>query len=196
MKDLGSATRHATQTRVNQILKDTMNRLFGEKLKPIDFDRRPRFQVQLRERIVQNTNRIDVPVVIPLMMQSADYVHFGTAVVHRFTTTIQDLVIGHGVALGIAEVRSKRTEGATIDTYIRRVKMGVNVIVRVISVDTLTDKISQLTQFVERDIVLVQPQPVLQAESLADLDFFTNSVPIRQFFDHHDSSSRERGKPT
>ena len=58
--------------------------LFGQVLEPVDFDRRPALQVQPRIGLVQDADDVQVPVVLHLMVQAADDVHLGAAIVDRF----------------------------------------------------------------------------------------------------------------
>ena len=75
--------------------------------------------MQLRVGVMQDANDVDVPVVFLLMMQAADNVHLGTAVVDASCPRAKNLLVAHHVAALVAEVRSKSAKRAAVDADIR-----------------------------------------------------------------------------
>ena len=110
------------------------HRLPGEMLKPVDLDRRPALQVQLRIGVVQDADDVQVPLELHLVVQAADDVHLGAAVVDRFAAAGQDLLVAHRVPLRVAQVGAERAERAAIHADVRRVQMRVDVVVGEVAV--------------------------------------------------------------
>ena len=104
VENLCTATRHAAHAYVFELLNDFSGWSLFQKLKPINFDRRPSFQVQLWKVLVQEADHITIPCKLSLVMQSADHVQFCTTVVCGFLTTSDDLFIGKGVAFVTAKI--------------------------------------------------------------------------------------------
>ena len=62
--------------------------------------------------VVQQPDDVEIPVVVPLVVQTADDVHLGRAGLDRFLAAGEDLFVAHHVAAGIAEVGTEGAERA------------------------------------------------------------------------------------
>src|SRR5882724_10971889 len=125
VEDLGTATREATEPSINHVFQHAANALICQPAKPVDLDGRPSLEVQLGIGFVQDADEIEIPVVFSLMMESADDMHLGTACGGGFGAAGEDLLVAHGVALGLAEVRAEGAEHAAINADVGRVEMRV-----------------------------------------------------------------------
>src|SRR6185437_13603898 len=128
-------------------------------------------QVQPRIGLVQNANDVQIPLVLHLVVQAADDVHLGAAALDRLAAALENLLVAHQITLRIAQVRTERAERAAIDADVRRVQMGIDVVVGEVAVLALADRIGQFAQFVEIDFRLIEKQSLIERQSLAGQDF-------------------------
>ena len=105
------------------------------------------------------------------MVQAADDVHLGAAVLDRFGAAGEDLLVAHQVTLRVAQIGAKRAEHAAIDADVRRVEMRVDVVVGEVAVLALADEIGQLANFRQRHFGLLQHEAIFEREPLAGFDF-------------------------
>ena len=117
---------------------------------------------------------LQVPVVFALMMQAADDVHFGAAVLDGFAAAGEDLLVGHQVTLGVAQIGAERAEHAAIDADVRRVEVRVDVVVGDVAVLPLADEVGELADFGQRDVGAFEDEAVVEREALAGFDFFAD----------------------
>ena len=129
--------------------------------------------------LVQRADHAAVPLVLRLVVQPADDVHLGAAVVDRLLPAGEDLLVVHQVALGVAQVGAKRTERAAIHAHVRGVEVRVDVVVGRVAVLPLADQIGQLADFGQRRIVAVERQPVVERQPLAGFDLLANRLQQR-----------------
>ncbi len=174
VKNFGSAACATSQACVDHVLEDPTDRLFRLTCKPIDFDGCPGFEVQRWEFFVQQTDDVAIPLVLCLVVESSDDVHFGRAGVDGLLSPGKDLLVGHGVAFGVTQVGAKRTERTAIDADVGWVEMGVDVVVGEITVFAFADQVGQLAQFGERDIGAVEQHAIVEREAFARFDFFAD----------------------
>ena len=85
-----------------------------------------------------------VPVVTEFVVQPADDMHLGTAVIVGFLPSSDDLFVTHRVTLGVSQIGAKRAETAAIDANVRWVQVGVDVVVTHIAIDLLAFPVGQL----------------------------------------------------
>ncbi len=78
-----ATTRHAAQSCVSQILQNVFERILGQKLKPVDLNGCPAFEMKLWIGVVKDFDDMTIPVVSALMVQSAYNVHFSASIVDR-----------------------------------------------------------------------------------------------------------------
>ena len=162
MKNFGSTARHASQSYFSQVLEDLFDTLFSQELEPIDLDGRPGLQVQGRVSVIQILDDVPVPVVFLLVMQATDDMQFRATVVDGFLSPGDDLLVVHHVTLFAAQISTKCAKIATINAYIRRVEMGVNVVVTYIAVDSLPDDVGQLPDVIDRNVRLIKEHTVVE----------------------------------
>ncbi len=174
MEDLGAAARHAAQAGIDQVLQDLAQRLFGQVLEPIDLDAGPALEVQLGIGLVQDANDVDVPLVRHLVMQAADDVHLGAAVLDRLAAALQDLLVAHHVPFRVAQIGAESAEDAAVDADVRRIQMRIDVVIREVAVLALADDVGQFAQGVQVDFGPIQEQPVVERQPLAGQHFIAN----------------------
>ena len=143
MENLRTATGHASQTGISQILKNPLDRFLGLEFKPIDFNCRPTLQMDLRIFLVEQFDDVAVPLVRFLMMQTTDDVHFGASVLRRFLTAGQDLIVVHRIALGVTQVAPECTKPTTVDTNVGRIEVGVDIVKTNVAIFAFADQIGQ-----------------------------------------------------
>ena len=164
MEDLGAAAGQAAQAGVDHLLEDRRGpTCLVRSSNQLISTAGPGLEVQPRIGLVQDADDVHVPVVLHLVVQAADDVHLGAAVVDRFLPASQDLLVAHHVALGVAQVGAERAERAAIDADVGRVQVRVDVVVREVAVLPLADDVGELADFVERSGGVVEQQPVLEA---------------------------------
>ena len=95
VEDFRAAAGQAAEAGVDHVFEDLADRLLGEAAEPIDLDGRPGFEVQLGVGFVQEADDVEVPVVLALMVQAADDVHLGAAVLDGLGAAGEDLLVAH-----------------------------------------------------------------------------------------------------
>ena len=130
--------------------------------------------MQLRIGLVQDADDVQIPVELHLMMQPADDVHLGAAVVDRFASAGQDLLVAHGVPLRVAQVGAERAERAAIDADVGRVQMRVDVVVGEVAVVALAHQVGQFAHLVQRHFRAIEEQAVVERQPLAGFDLGTD----------------------
>ena len=146
--------------------------------------------------LVQDADDVDVPVVLHLVVQPADDVHLGRAAIDRFLPASQNLLVGHQIALGAAQVGAKRAEDAAIDADVRRIQMRVDVVIGGVAVLPLADQVGQLADFVQRHLGLVEQQAVVERQPLAGLDLAADRFERRLRGTNHGRSLMRRAGET
>ena len=111
-----------------------------------------------------------------LMVQAADDVHLGAAVLDRLGAAGEDLLVAHHVALRVAQVGAERAERAAIDADVGRVEVRVDVVVGDVAVLALADEVGQLAHFGQRHIGPLEEEAVVEREPLAGFDFFADRL--------------------
>ena len=129
VEDFGAAAGKAAEAGVDHFFQHFADALLGEAAEPIDFDGRPGFEMQLGVRVVEQADDAQVVVVFALVVQAADDVHFGAAVLDGFAAAGQDLLFGHQVTLGVTQIGAEGAEHAAIDAHVRGVEVRVDVVV-------------------------------------------------------------------
>ena len=109
-----------------------------------------------------------------LMVQAADDVHLGAAVVDRLGAAGEDLLVAHHVALRVAQVGAERTERAAVDADVRRVEVRVDVVVGGVAVLPLADEVRQLADLGQRHVGPLEHEAVVERQPLAGFDFFAD----------------------
>ena len=118
MKNLRATAGHTPQTCLTHIFQNPSDRLLGLKLKPIDLDRRPSLEVNLRVGFLQNLDNVSVPFIGTLMVQASHNMHFRAPVLCRFPPSIEHLLIAHGVAFWIPQVTAECTKATSINANV------------------------------------------------------------------------------
>ncbi len=136
--------------------------------------------MQLRVGVVQDLQDVHVPVESLLVVQPADDVHFGAAVLDRLLAPRQNLLVAHHVALRLAQVGPKGTERAPIHAHVGRIQVRVDVVVGHVAVHPLADQIGQRPHFVQRHVRPKQEQPVVEREPLSGLHLRSDTVQRRR----------------
>ena len=111
VEDFRAATGEAAKAGVDHVLQDFADGFLGEAAEPIDFDGRPGFEMELGIGLVQDADDVDVPIVVTLVMQAADDVHLGAAVLDRFGSAGEDLLVAHCVTFRVAQVGAEGEVG-------------------------------------------------------------------------------------
>ena len=88
IEDFRTASGHAAEPGFNHLLQNPLNRLFGNKAEPTDFNRSPRFDMNLRAGFVDYANDVQVPVEILLVMQTPDHMNFSRSGCAAFENSI------------------------------------------------------------------------------------------------------------
>jgi len=128
--------------------------------------------------IVKYLDRVEVPLVRLLVVQTADNMQFGTTILDGFFASSQYLLVRHGIAFGIAQIRPKGAKSATIYTDIGRVQMRVDVVVGAIPIQSLTYLIGQFAECVQRHFRLVEIDAIIQRKALTVFDFGSNRIEL------------------
>ena len=118
----------------------------------------------------------DVPVVLRLVVQAADDVHLGAAVVDRLLPAGEDLLVAHHVALGVAQVGAERAERAAVDADVRRVEVRVDVVVGGVAVLPLADEVGQLAELGQRHVGPLEHEAVVERQPLAGFDLVADGL--------------------
>ena len=124
--------------------------------------------------LVQHADDVEVPVVLPLVVQAADDVHLGAAGLRRLGPTGEDLLVAHHVALRVPQVGAERAERAAVDADVRRVEVRVDVVVGRVAVLPLADEVRQLAHFRQRHLGRFEHEAIVEREPLAGFDFFAD----------------------
>ena len=173
MKNLRAAAGQTAQARVLELGEKVARRPAGQPGEPVPFHRRVRLEVQPRMRLVDDADDVQIPFVRQLMVQTADDVQLGGAAALGLGGALQDLLVGHDVALFAAQVGAESAEGAAVDADVGRIEVRVDVVIGEIAVLALADDVGQ---FAEREQVgaLVKENAVVEGQPLAGLDFFAD----------------------
>ncbi len=174
MEDFGAAAGQAAEAGFDHVFEHLADGFFGQPAEPIDFDGRPGLEVQLGIGVVQQADDVDVPVVLPLVVQAADDVHLGAAVLDRLGAAGEDLLVAHHVALRVAQVGAERAEHAAIDADVRGVEVRVDVVVGEVAVLALADEVGQLAEFGQRHVGPLEHEAVVERQPLAGFDLFAD----------------------
>ena len=118
--------------------------------------------MQLRIGVVQHLQNMQIPIVILLVMQTADDVHLGAASLDRLLAASQDLLVAHHVALRLPQIGAEGAERAAIHADVRRIEVRVDVVVRDVAIDPLADQIGQRADLMQRHVRTKQEQPVVK----------------------------------
>ena len=119
---------------------------------PSDLDGRPGLEHDSREGRVQLGEQVAIPVERLVGMDSADDVQFGAAVFGRLSAPGENLLVGHQERLLVARLATIGAELAAIEADVRRVEVGVEVVVDDVAVLPAADLVGQFAQPVEVDI--------------------------------------------
>ncbi len=179
MKDFGPAPRQAAQPGGDHLFQDRADRAAGHPREPIDFDRGPGFEVQPGIRLVQDAHQVHVPLIFHLVMQAADDVHLGGAAIDRLLPASQDLLVGHQIALGAAQVAAEGAEHAAIDADVGRIEVRVDVVVGEVAVLPLADQVGQFAHLAQRHVGAIQKQALVERQALAGLDLVADRIDCR-----------------
>ena len=180
MKDLGAAAGQAAEARVLHLHEDVADRTLGEMAKPVDLDRRPGLQMERRMVVVQQPDDVEIPVVVPLVVQTADDVHLGRAGLDRFLAAGEDLFVAHHVAAGIAEVGTEGAERAPVDADVRGIEVGVDVVPAEVAILPLADEVGQFAQFVQIEPLVPEHLGFRRIEAFPGLDLLADRVERRR----------------
>ncbi len=136
-----------------------------------------------------------VPFVGTLVVQSADDMHFRAAILSRFLTPRENLLITHRVPLGVPQITPKRAEPTTIDAHVSRIEVSVDVEVGDVAIHPFPHKIGELTDGLKGNFGIVEKDTVIQAQPLLGLNLVTNLSEAGITFSHvHDRRLCFRGK--
>ena len=144
--------------------------------------------------LVDDADDVQIPLVGQLMVQAADDVQLGGAAALGLGGAVQDLLVGHHVALGALQVGPESAEGAAIDADVGRVEVRVDVVIGEVAVLALADEVGQLAEreqvglLVEKDAV-VERQPLARLDLGADVGQSCIGVEL-----DHDSTCLERNR--
>jgi hypothetical protein len=125
--------------------------------------------------LVDDADDVQVPLVGELVVQAADDVQLRGAAPLGLGRPLQDLLVGHHVALRALQVGPEGAEGAAIDADVCRVEMGVDVVVGELSVLALADPVGQLAQG-EQVGAVVKEDAVVERQALPGLDLLANRL--------------------
>lgn len=137
---------------------------------PVDFDSGPRLDVDLRVGFVDDSDDVDVPVEILLVMQAADDVDLGRSGGFCFERAFANHVVRECVAALGFQVGAERAEDAAINADVRRVEMDVGVVEREVAVFPLAHRIGKAAERQDIDL-LVEKNSVVEGEAFAGFDF-------------------------
>ena len=191
MEDLGPAAREAPEASVFELDEDVAERALREVLKPVDLHWRPGLEVERRIVVVEETDDVEIPVVVFLVVEPADDVHLGAAGVNRFFAAGEDLLRLHHIAAGIAEIGPEGAERAAVNADIRGVEMGVDVVIAGVAVFPLADEIRKFTELVEIDPLVPQHLRLGSVEALPGLDLLAHPIEGRNGGTDHGGFSDE-----
>ena len=127
---------------------------------------------------MENSDHVAVPIKLLLVMQTSDNMHLRTAIVDRFLSSAEDIVITHDVPFGAPKIGAEGTEVTTIDADVGGIQMGVDVVVGIIAVDPLTNQIRELSYLIERNLWLVKEQTIFRVQSFPCLDFVADALQL------------------
>lgn len=170
MKNLRATAGHAAEARVDQLLQDPAIRLLGDVTEPVDFDSGPRLDVNFGVGLVDDSDDVDVPVEILLVMQAADDMNLCCAGRFRFECSLANHIVRERVAALGLQIRSECTEDAAIDADVRRVEMDVGVVEREVAVLSLAHGIGQAAERQDIDL-LVEKDALVEGQAFAGFDF-------------------------
>ena len=117
-----------------------------------------------------------VPVVTEFVVQSADDMHLGTAVIVGFLASGDDLLVAHRVTLGVSQIGAERAETAAIDANVRWVQVGIDVVVTDIAVDLLAFPVGQFAHCVQGNLGIVKKNPIIEAQTAPLLDLVADTL--------------------
>ncbi len=86
---------------------------------------------------------------------------------------LEDLLVGHDVALRALQVGPESAEGAAVDADVGRVEVRVDVVVGEVAVLALADQVGQLAEG-EQVGLLVEEDAVVERQPLAGLDLLAD----------------------
>ena len=101
-------------------------------------------------RLVDDADDVQIPLVGQLVVQAADDVQLGGAAALGLGGALEDLLVGHDVALRALQVGPEGAEGAAVDADVGRVEVRVDVVIGEVAVLALADEVGQ---FAEREQV-------------------------------------------
>jgi hypothetical protein len=117
-------------------------------------------------RLVDDLDDVQVPVIRQLVVQPADDVQFRRSLGSALRGPLQNLLVGHDVALGAFQVGAEGAERAAVDANVGRIEVLVDVVVRAVAVLPLADDVRQ---FAEREQIsaVVKEDAVIEGQSRA-----------------------------
>ena len=177
IEDLRSATGHAAQARVDHFFERPADRFLRDVCEPVDFDRRPGLDVNVRIGFSDHANDVQVPVELFQMMQSADDVDFGCATRDSFEHTFANHRIGEFVALLVTQVGPKRTKPAAVHADVRGIQMDVGVVVREIAVLSFANDIRKSAERQQIDL-FVEIHSIVKSQPLTGVDFVCDGIQV------------------
>ncbi len=146
---------------------DRSSGLLGE---PGDLDRREGLQVQPRKRLVQAADHAHVPAQRPRRMRAADHVQLGAAGVGRLLAAGQHFLLVEHVSVRVADVAAVGAQRAAIDADVRRVDVGVDVVIDRVAVAAAAGEVGQLADRMEIDLGREEQLPVGRRQPPARFD--------------------------
>ena len=119
--------------------------------------------------LVDDADDVQIPIVRQLMVQPADDVQLGGPASLGLGGPLEDLLVGHDVALRALQIGPESAEVAAIDADIGRIEVRVDVVIGDVAVLAFAD---QVGQFAEREQVglLFEEEAVVEGEPVAGFD--------------------------
>jgi hypothetical protein len=147
-------------------------------LEPVPFDRGPGLEVQVGVFVVNDPNDVQIPLVRLQVVQSADDVEFGRPAFSGSHGPFEDLLVAHHVAAGGLQIGPEGAELAPVDADVRRVQVGVDVVIRGVAVLPFADGVGQLTEGEEIRFAF-EGEAVVERQALVRVNFVADSVEGR-----------------
>lgn len=111
--------------------------------------------------LVQVLDNSLIPIVFFLMVKPTNNMKFSTTVIHGLLAPLENFFLIHHATSVAPQISSERTEYTAIDTDIRRVQVGVDVVVANIPVDSFPDDIGQFPEVIHRYLRVIHQDPVI-----------------------------------
>src|SRR5262249_4493332 len=97
VEDLRAAARERTEPGRFHLREQLSGWPLREPLEPVPLDRSPRLQVQVRARAMDILDDAEIPLIWQLVVEAANNVKFGAALLRRLAGTVQNLLVAHHV---------------------------------------------------------------------------------------------------